>query len=1033
MKKVLKITLITLATFLVVIIIAVSILLWIVFTPSRLTPIVQKQVTQRLTCQSKIGDVELTFFSTFPQFSLKMAGLTLINPIEGAPSDTLLQAANVTAAIDMRALWKNDEIIMEGIELDQISGNIFVNKAGVANYNVYKSNTTDTSSFKNPFKRIDIHKIIIKNSNISYINQVSDMSAKLANLNGELDFDMADNKVNALLNASAKEVSYRRDSVVYVKNIAIELNMPFGYDVNTGLLTLKNTKLIYNDLAAELYGTVQNSQTNDDMKIDLQFRTDSYGVKPLLTLIPEKYQKKMKDMEMTGMVISKGSVIGVYNDSLMPVFKVNAQLDKGTFQYVSLPYKLREMVGNADVLVDMNNERASLIIINDLKTKTGESAIQGKGIVKYILADDMSFDMDMNMQLNLPELDPMMPDGMNIKLGGRASGSGNLKFMLSDAMNHAYDKMKISGNFDATNLSVKYDSLTMDAPVAKLNLNMPNNLQNKNAKFMRVGLWGNKLNVHKGNSTAATIYNSNMLMETSNIMHTDKLNAINCDFSFDSMSASMDNMFTNMGNSKGKLETWMNFHDSITTPKVNCDFDIQSLTASMDSMGLKASYPKGTFAMQDNPNHPGQAEFSVDVTSGSTTANMGAKMITASHFSTKTKVEHNDKEKNTMLKWIPTGSVAMTDGKVTIPDVKANIKIPTIQFNYTSDEYEIKDSRMIIDNSDFQLAGKLWNVSKYLHNEGLLKGDFNFNSKKTDVYRLMALTNSFGEQDTIPEGGKITQTEKTSTGPYMVPKGVDVTLHTKVDLALLGFDSIRDVTGDLYIKDGLLALQDMQFVSTAARMQLTAMYRTPRKNHLFVGLDFHMMDVEISELLNMIPNIDSIMPMLRSFDGKGEFHMAVETYLDSLYNPKKSTLRGVASIKGENLVLMDGQTFTKIAKLLLFNKKTRNKIDSMSVEFTIFKNEIDVYPFLLVMDKYKAVVGGRHNTDLSFDYHISVTDSPLPFHFGVHVNGTMDHLKIGLEKSKYGNMYRPVDRKEIDIKRLEIRKMIRDALTKEVK
>lgn len=106
-------------------------------------------------------------------------------------------------------------------------------------------------------------------------------------------------------------------------------------------------------------------------------------------------------------------------------------------------------------------------------------------------------------------------------------------------------------------------------------------------------------------------------------------------------------------------------------------------------------------------------------------------------------------------------------------------------------------------------------------------------------------------------------------------------------------------------------------------MQLTAMYRTPRKNHLFMGFDYHMLNIEIEELMDMIPELDSIMPMLRSFKGKGEFHLAMETYTDSLYNLKKSTLRGACSIKGQDLVLMDGETFTEIAKTLRFNKKPK--------------------------------------------------------------------------------------------------------------
>jgi hypothetical protein len=129
---------------------------------------------------------------------------------------------------------------------------------------------------------------------------------------------------------------------------------------------------------------------------------------------------------------------------------------------------------------------------------------------------------------------------------------------------------------------------------------------------------------------------------------------------------------------------------------------------------------------------------------------------------------------------------------------------------------------------------------------------------------------------------------------------------------------------------------------------------------------------------------------------------------------------------------MDGETFSEIAKKLRFNKKTENKIDSLSAEFTVFRNEVDIYPFLIVMDKYKAVVSGKHNLDMNFDYHISVTDSPLPFRLGVDVKGNLDDMKFIPAKCKYANLYRPSERREVDNKQLEIRKKIRDALTNKV-
>lgn len=53
-------------------------------------------------------------------------------------------------------------------------------------------------------------------------------------------------------------------------------------------------------------------------------------------------------------------------------------------------------------------------------------------------------------------------------------------------------------------------------------------------------------------------------------------------------------------------------------------------------------------------------------------------------------------------------------------------------------------------------------------------------------------------------------------------------------------------------------------------------------------------------------------------------------------------------------------------------------MDSLSAEATIFRNEVDIYPFQIVLDKWKAVIAGRRNLDMALDYHISLTDSPLP-------------------------------------------------------
>ena len=240
----------------------------------------------------------------------------------------------------------------------------------------------------------------------------------------------------------------------------------------------------------------------------------------------------------------------------------------------------------------------------------------------------------------------------------------------------------------------------------------------------------------------------------------------------------------------------------------------------------------------------------------------------------------------------------------------------------------------------------------------------------------------------------------------------------------------KDLKGGLYVKEGKLILDEVGFICHAAKLQLTAIYRTPRRNHLYVGLDYHMLDVNIDELLAMIPNLKEMVPMLSSFKGNAQFHLAAETYLNSQYQPKISTLRGAASLSGANMVVLDGETFTKISKLLMFNKKTENVIDSINAEITVYKDEIDVYPLAISMDNYMVALGGRHKTDMTFDYDINVLK---PIYLGVHVGGNMDNLQIKLAKCKYAKDFRPILHKKADTKSQELRRMIRQSMEKNVR
>ncbi len=391
---------------------------------------------------------------------------------------------------------------------------------------------------------------------------------------------------------------------------------------------------------------------------------------------------------------------------------------------------------------------------------------------------------------------------------------------------------------------------------------------------------------------------------------------------------------------------------------------------------------------------------------------------------------------NMLAQWSPELDLGLKKAVINMSSVEDAIKIPSIRLAFGNDSIQLHESSIALGNSDFNLSGVIPRISEYLEDKGLLTAELDFVSSNADIDQLLAYVSGFGSEDADTTGvadEEIAMAEDSVAeegNPFMVPLGVDVTLNTKIDQALAFGNIINNVGGKVTIKDGVAIIRQLGFTSDAAKMQLTAMYKSPRKNHLFAGLDFHLTDIEIDKLIQMVPQVDSIMPMLKSFAGQGEFHLSVETNLNSKYELKKSTLLGAATIEGKNLVVLDSETFDQIASLLMFKKSQKNMIDSLMVDVTVFRNEVDIYPFLLSIDNYKLILSGRHNLDMSFNYHL---DCLSPVRLGVDVKGRLGDLKIGLSPTRYKDLFVPERRNDIQERTIKLMELINSSLKEGVK
>ena len=1001
MKRVLIITGWSLLGLFGAIIIALSIACYLIFTPARLTAIAHQVADQYVTCEYELDEVELTYFSTFPYFGVSVKDVCLINPMEGAQSDTLVAVPELLVSLKLiDAIHGN--ICIKRFHLRDATANIYIAADGTTNFDVFKSEDDDEEEEDEggwQLKSVRWEEDLkVSARHLSFVDEKDTIAASLDEASIVLASQKRDDLDGARLDLSAQHVCATLKGEEYAQDLELRLHLPVYYK-NLEHVYIDKAKLQVNDFGLLLDGEAGTPDLSSGVyTCDATVSTDgAWQIQEILTLVPERFKASLKDIKVDGLMALEANVKGTYADSIMPVLTAHLDIKEGKGAYKPLPYTVRDLQLDADARLDLNKQQPSTVSINKLSAKTKESRIAAKGKVEDLL-EDMLIDLHLDIDANLPDFAYFMPKEMDLK--GQTKGKANAKIRLSDLSEMRLEKGTIDADLTLTDIAYTMDSMEATLPYTKAKVFIPNkNPSRKSVNWACVDLDTKQVDFSMDTTINAALGASLIRIEAANVLNNEQ------DYFASIHTASLDGRFEDI-------------HADLTNA------ELEAYLAGGKKMSAKIQ----TDALQ---------------------AEMGEELMAKTEaLRIEAAARYKAGEENILLQWNPRLTIHLKNGEVRMPErLPEPVYIPSIEFAYSNKAMNIANSRIELGNSDLNIKGNVRHIGGWFRHKKILEGELDIVSDHCDANQLMAWFSADEEtsQESEAESQESkaeSQEELTSTleqntpdstkemEPFMVPLDVDLALNTNLKEVEIFNQVAKDLKGGIFMQEGNLILDEVGFVCRAAKLQLTAMYRSPRRNHLYLGMDYHMIDVDIDELLTMIPNLEEMVPMLSSFKGAAEFHLAAETYLNSQYQPKMSTLRGAASLTGKDLVVLDGETFDKISKLLLFSKKTENKIDSINAELTIYKNQIDVYPLCVQMDNYMVALGGRHNTNMTFDYDINVLS---PIYLGVKVSGSMDDLQIKLAKCKFAQDFKPHWYQKVDNQSRELRERIKQSMEKNVR
>ena len=369
--------------------------------------------------------------------------------------------------------------------------------------------------------------------------------------------------------------------------------------------------------------------------------------------------------------------------------------------------------------------------------------------------------------------------------------------------------------------------------------------------------------------------------------------------------------------------------------------------------------------------------------------------------------------------WSTTGHLKADAGFFASPALPLRTRITALHADFDDRDIIIDTLGVSSGTSDLGITGYVRGVKRSLMRKGRIESRLSAESRRLNVNEIVAAlevgqseaSDAVAPEDEYDESFVTDSLADASLEIeriplIVVPGNLDIELKLKSDTINFMEPRIGPFSTGIKVKDRIVQLTSTDIDTDFGSIYLDAFYSTKSKSDISTGVNLKLSEMEAEKVVNLIPSVDSLMPMLRTFHGNLSVDVSATSQLDTNMNLVVPTLDGLLRIRGENMSVDNSLNLGKIANLILFRKKEDLKIDNLSVDALIHDSKIEVFPFELGVDRFKFALRGTQGFDNSMYYHLAVLRSPLVVRIGVNVYGTLDNWRFSLGRPKYkeGNL-----------------------------
>lgn len=1019
-------------------IIFLTVAIWIL-TPARLTKIVEDVANENLNADVKIGRVELTFWSSFPQLKIEVDNLTMLShaldslPAEvraslPANADSLLSVKHFEGGINVLHAAAGS-IALSDVLIERPTINLLQVDDDNSNFNIFPS-ASPSDSTSSGIPDIYINRFAITDAGPISYRSLSDTI--------DVELHLRTIELNEKSPAYALKLYTRIETPmlhrISQKDIEFSLDGAIGWSYKKPyLLKLENFIVQLAEINLELNTELDFLETLRIQSLD--FKLNELAIAPLRNYLPDDKKELLSTLDTDMRLNITGRLTEPYSvGAHAGLPSMTAALSVAPCRFYFDKLRFNRVAAEAEATIVGNDPDRSVITLKQLNID-GNVVEMDLSVTLTEIFSDPRISGHFDGAVNFTKLPPQITDRLGADFEGRLSGATDFKFRLSDLNRNRFHRMRFDGelNLDRFRYTSR-DSIT-SAYARHSKLTFGSNEKVKGQSGMVDSLLVVRMDADtfslrteglsaRGTALAATFGCSN----TSESSDTTKITPVGGYVSIGRMfyNSEIDSIRIAIADTKG-FASLQRYNSDSGIPRLALRVNIgrAGMLHSDISAGVTNSSLRALAYLR-----PRRSSMRDSITpDGDTIRRRRNRRVDANGNPVMTRrqldsigvgmIDFNvdNSLKSLLFRWNVRAEMKAERGRLRLAAIRLPNSFQDLDLAISTDSISLNSLQYRIGHTDLGFNGVVSNLRGALASRRPtpLRFDLNVVSDTININEIVhALSQPAANAvDRVTDDAELwaeeelhelehpTETPDSVIGPILIPVNIDAGMTINARNVIYSDLLMKNLQGELLIYRGSLNLHKLRANTEVGTVNLSALYSAPTVRDMSFGIGMKLDRFYIDRLPKVIPAIDSIMPMMKSLSGVVDANIAVTGDLTPDMYFDMATLKSAMQFEGDSLELHDNKALRTLAKWLMFKDKNRSTIDHLSVEIVVDNGIMNLYPFIVDVDRYKLGIMGRNNMDFDLDYHIAVLKSPVPFKFGINIKGKPDNLKIRFGGAKF--------------------------------